>query len=239
MPQRRRVARAAVSTAAAAACLTLATPAWASSTAPLHPDHKGSTAAGFETKDCNDEQFEKLPADHDGWHFVLPTKEGGNFEAVTLTFKSTAGTTVTVKLPDASDPYTDFFVANGGDGQVKHAYVFTPAGWTLVDGTATVSGTADRFNLSHTCAGGGTPGTPTPTTPVPTTPGNPGESENPGGSGTPTPGTGGGGGSEDDGGLPVTGVAGTSIALAGLALIGGGVALTVLRRRRDSITFTS
>ncbi|MEV1145151.1 hypothetical protein [Micromonospora sp. NPDC049799] len=238
MPQRRRVARAAVSTAAAAACLTLATPAWASSTAPLHPDHKGSTAAGFQ-QECNDERFDELPADHDGWHFVLPTKEGGNFESLTLTF-SDGTNTVTVKVPDATDAYPDALYSTGGkEPQVKHAYVFTPAGWTLVDGTATVSGTADKFNLSHTCAGSDTPGTPTPTTPVPTTPGTPGESENPGGSGTPTPGTGGGGGGEDDGGLPVTGVAGTSIALTGLALIGGGVALTVLRRRRDSITFTS
>ncbi|MGN9809844.1 LPXTG cell wall anchor domain-containing protein [Micromonospora sp. BQ11] len=247
MPQRRRVVRAAVSTAAAAACLTLATPAWASSTVPLHTAHKGSTAAGFQ-QECGDERMANRPADHDGWHFVLPTKEGGNFETLTLTF-SDGSTTVTVKVPDATDAYPDAFYSTGGKNpQVKHAYVFTPAGWKLVDGTATVSGTAAKFNLSHTCAGTGTPGTPgtptpgtpTPTTPAPTTPGTPGDSESPstpGGSGTPTPG--GGGGGEDDGGLPVTGVAGTSIALTGLALIGGGVALTVLRRRRDSITFTS
>jgi len=45
---------------------------------------------------------------------------------------------------------------------------------------------------------------------------------------------------EDDEGpsLPVTGVAATSLAVAGLGLIGGGAALLWLRRRRD-ITFTS
>ncbi|WP_279306120.1 LPXTG cell wall anchor domain-containing protein [Micromonospora globispora] len=39
--------------------------------------------------------------------------------------------------------------------------------------------------------------------------------------------------------MPLTGVAATSTALTGLALIGGGAALMVLRRRRDKITFTS
>ncbi|MBQ1013629.1 LPXTG cell wall anchor domain-containing protein, partial [Micromonospora sp. M51] len=38
--------------------------------------------------------------------------------------------------------------------------------------------------------------------------------------------------------LPLTGVAVTSIALGGVALIGGG-ALLMMRRRRDRITFTS
>ncbi|MFU8871441.1 hypothetical protein [Micromonospora sp. SL4-19] len=98
-----------------------------------------------------------------------------------------------------------------------------------------------------------TPGEESPT-PTPSTPGEesptptPGDSENPtpGDSGNPSdtppsPGdsTGGGGGSNTGGGLPLTGVAATSMALTGVALIGGGVALTVLRRRRDKITFTS
>ncbi|PWU53917.1 hypothetical protein DLE60_30295, partial [Micromonospora globispora] len=49
----------------------------------------------------------------------------------------------------------------------------------------------------------------------------------------------GGGGGENGPSLPLTGVAATSTALTGLALIGGGAALMVLRRRRDKITFTS
>ncbi|MGN9776565.1 LPXTG cell wall anchor domain-containing protein [Micromonospora sp. H33] len=237
------MARAAVSGAAAAACLTLATPAWASSTIPLHPDHTNDFASEFQPQQCGDENFADLPDGYDGWHFVLPTNKAGDFLSLTLKFKNGAET-VTVNVPDASDTIPDFLSNNGEDGQVKHAYVFTPAGWQLVGGSAEISGEGDKFNLSHTCAGDGdTPGTPTPTTPVPTTPGDPGGSENPstpGGSGTPTPGTGGGGGDgEDDGSLPITGVAGTSIALTGLALIGGGVALTVLRRRRDKVTFTS
>ncbi|WP_242624032.1 LPXTG cell wall anchor domain-containing protein [Micromonospora kangleipakensis] len=76
----------------------------------------------------------------------------------------------------------------------------------------------------------------------------PSESESSSESPTPTPGQSGatsqspggvGGGNGTEGGLPLTGVAATSTALTGLALIGGGVALMVLRRRRDKITFTS
>jgi LPXTG-motif cell wall-anchored protein len=50
---------------------------------------------------------------------------------------------------------------------------------------------------------------------------------------------GGGGGDSTEDGLPLTGVAAISTALTGLALIGGGVAAVVFRRRRDKITFTS
>lgn len=64
-----------------------------------------------------------------------------------------------------------------------------------------------------------TPSSPPP----PTTPGTPGGSETPVAPGP---------------GLPVTGVAATTMAFLGLGLIGGGTALVWLRRRRD-ITFTS
>jgi len=64
-----------------------------------------------------------------------------------------------------------------------------------------------------------TPGSPTPTLPRPTT-----SSPNPGGGG------------DDDGDdkptLPRTGMAITMIVLAGVALIGGGVLLRILARRR-------
>ncbi|SCG71846.1 LPXTG cell wall anchor domain-containing protein [Micromonospora coxensis] len=253
MPQRRHVARAAFSAAAATALLAFAAPAWASSTIPLHTAHKGSTAAGFPTQDCEDERFEDndLAENQDGWHFVLPGgKESGSFETLSLTF--TDGTTeVEIKVPDASDAYPDYFYSTGGKNpRVIHAYVFTPAGWTLVDGSAVISGEAAKFNLSHTCPGTPSSQSPSPTpsttaspSPSTSTSPTPGESNTPSESGTPTgstspsEGTGGSGGG--DGELPLTGVATTGIAVTGLVLIGGGVALTALRRRRDRITFTS
>lgn len=71
-----------------------------------------------------------------------------------------------------------------------------------------------------------TPSTASPsetTPPPPTTPGTPGESVSP---------------TTPPSGLPVTGAAATTLALTGLGLIGGGVALVWLRRRRD-ISFMS
>ncbi|MBQ1051291.1 LPXTG cell wall anchor domain-containing protein [Micromonospora sp. C51] len=247
MPQRRHVARAAVSGVAATALLALAAPAWASSTIPLHSAHQDSTAADFQQQ-CADTRFTDRPADHDGWHFVLPGgPSAGGFESLTLTFDNGSGT-VNVTVPDAGDAYPDaLYPAGQNESRLIHAYLFTPAGWTLVNGSATISGQADRFNVSHTCADQPTPQSPTPTptssaspTPTPTTPESPTpESPTPTptvpeSSDTPSDGTGGG-----DGNLPVTGAAVTTMALVGVGLIGGGVALIALRRRRDGITFTS
>ncbi|SCF30015.1 LPXTG-motif cell wall anchor domain-containing protein [Micromonospora viridifaciens] len=200
MPQRRHVARAGFTVAAATTCLALATPAWASSTISLHSAHKGSTAAGFGEQKCSDERFADKAGNQDGWHFVLPGgKDSGSFESLSLTFKN-GSTQVEVKIPDSSDAYPDFFYSAGG--RTIHAYLFTPAGWTLADGSAVISGKGSKFNLSHTCPGKAaeespspspsTPGeespTPTPSTPgeeTPTpTPSTPGE-ETP----TPTPST--------------------------------------------------
>ncbi|MCI4065011.1 LPXTG cell wall anchor domain-containing protein [Micromonospora sp. R77] len=261
MPQRRHVARAALTAAAATATLALATPAWAESTTSLNPAHKGTTAAQAQQQ-CDDERFAGLADNQDGWHFVLPGgNASGSFQSLELTF--TDGTNqVEVTVPDASDAYPDHFYSTGGKApRTIHAYVFTPAGWTLVDGSAVISGTADKFNLSHACAGTPTTASPTPTpsattespapTPTPSTPGEETPTPTPGGSESPsenpsvTPSAvpsgsaGGGGGGGSEGGLPLTGVAATSISLTGLALIVGGVVLMTLRRRRDKITFTS
>ncbi|MFC8298620.1 LPXTG cell wall anchor domain-containing protein [Micromonospora orduensis] len=236
MPLRRRLTRAAVCAAATTAALAITSPAWALSTVPLNPAHVGATAGKFQ-QECRDPKFGTRPANQDGWHFVLPTNKAGDFQSLTLTFRDAGGASVTVTVPDSTDPYTDFLSANGnGDKQVKHAYLFTPAGWTLTGGNAQVSGEGDKFNLSHTCAGTGGTGSPTPTpttgSPTPSVPATP---STPGGSPSTSGGAGGGG---NGGSLPITGAAATSIALGGLALIGGG-ALLMMRRRRDRITFTS
>ncbi|MFG1844640.1 LPXTG cell wall anchor domain-containing protein [Micromonospora carbonacea] len=257
MSQRRRVARAAFSATAATACLALATPAWASSTIGLKSAHHGKKA-GYFTQQCDDERFANLPDDHDGWHFVLPGKNSGSFETLTLTF-SDGTNDVTVNIPDGSDAYPDFFYSTGGkEPRQIHAYLFTPAGWKLVDGSATISGTGDDFNVSHTCKGTVPKPTPTPTPSVSESPEpsespsasespepseSPSASESPSTSESPTPSdsasptTSPSGGTGGGGDLPLTGVAVTGMALTGVALIGGGVALMTLRRRRDRITF--
>ncbi|WDZ87682.1 LPXTG cell wall anchor domain-containing protein [Micromonospora cathayae] len=264
MPQRRHVACAVVSAAAATTFLAFATPAWAVSTAELR--QSDVKAGEFENQKCSDARFADLPDDHDGWHFILPgnKSQSGDFLGLELTFTDGVQD-VTVTIPDDADPYPDAFYTTGGpNAQVKHAYLFTPAGWTLVTGEATISGKADYFNLSHTCPGEPAPSTPTPTptpsgsvsptpdesvspTPDESVSPTPDESVSPtpDESTSPTPGesvtpstseTPGGGGGGD---LPLTGAAATTIALLGVGLIGGGATLMVLRRRRDNITFTS
>lgn len=107
---------------------------------------------------------------------------------------------------------------DGGGGRA-------PAGWTLTGATAVVTGTAEKFNLTHTrpAEGGGESPTPVPSGSV-----------SPSASATPTPGSPGvsTSGAAGGGSLPVTGAATVSTAVVGAAMVAGGVALLAVRRRR-------
>ena len=225
-----------VSAAAGALSIAMATAAWASGEIPLNDAHQGSTAGGFNEQNCGDERFADLPDGYDGWHFVLPEDKEGNGSFVSLTLHFTSGDgpeTVSMSVVD-DDSHSDYAFYKAGSRYI-HAYLFTPAGWTLNDGTAEISGTADKddfFNLSHTCPGTST--TPSPSASATPSPSEstttPGESPTSPAASTPAP----GGDS-----LPLTGTATGIIAGVGLALIGGGAAMVFLRRRRDKVTFTA
>jgi LPXTG-motif cell wall-anchored protein len=238
MRQRSGRRSALISTLAGVSCLALATPAWADSTVQLH---QSQVTAGAFQQECNDEKFATKPTDHDGWHFVLPGG-GGDFVHLSLHFTDRNGDDVTVTVPQAGDPYPDFF--STASGQVKHAYLFTPAGWTLQTGSATITGTGNKFVLSHTCAGTTQPSTPPDTPEDPDATQSPGAPQPPGASVSPVPSVSpgapgdGGGNPGEGGGLPITGAAAGTIALVGLALVGGGAALMFIRRRRN-ITFSA
>ncbi|MGW0436134.1 hypothetical protein ACWDV4_26750, partial [Micromonospora sp. NPDC003197] len=117
-----------------------------------------------------------------------------------------------------------------GQGDVNHAYLFTPAGWTLKSGSAEITGTSKFFNLSHACEG--TPGTPVPPTNPPSSPpGTPTETPEPGTSESPSPSTSVPGGG---GGLPITGAPVAGIAAVGAGLVGVGALLLALRLRRET-----
>lgn len=94
-----------------------------------------------------------IPADKDGWHFVLPGNVS-DFVKLTVTFEE-----------GGQQVITDF-----GPPSDKHAYVASEAGDTLTAVVAEITGgDLKKFNLSHTC-----PATPTtPSTPPVTPPASP------------------------------------------------------------------
>ncbi|MEW2631722.1 LPXTG cell wall anchor domain-containing protein [Streptomyces sp. NPDC048389] len=100
---------------------------------------KGAPQQGFGN--CAD-----IPADKDGWHFVLPGNKA-HFVKLTATFEP-GGTQVLTSFGPPSD---------------MHAYVASEPGATLTSVTAEIEGSVpkNKFNLSHTCpAGEGTPENP-------------------------------------------------------------------------------
>ncbi|TDC26476.1 LPXTG cell wall anchor domain-containing protein [Streptomyces sp. 8K308] len=75
-----------------------------------------------------------IPADQDGWHFVLPTNDA-TFLELRVTFEQ-----------GGEQVITDF-----GPPSDKHAYVASAPGDTLIAASATVEGGPADFRLSHTC----------------------------------------------------------------------------------------
>jgi hypothetical protein len=199
--------------AIAAAALGISGPAWAVSTININPGNVPTTAAGFPTHEC-DANFGGGPfPGQDVWVFVLPGNHdtSGDFVSLTADFNGNGSITITA----ASNPGN---FSNGGPDTSK-AFIITPAGFTLTGGSAVITGTADFFNLTHTCPASGSPSpsvtpTATPTRTAATVP------------------TGavraGGGGSQSSGSL-VWGLGALTVAA------GGASTLMLFRRRRDNV----
>ncbi|GAA4916243.1 LPXTG cell wall anchor domain-containing protein [Streptomyces coeruleoprunus] len=228
--------------AAAACSLLLAPAAYATTdtyTVDLHQKKElpltATSWTGDKEKTCAD-----IPADKDGWHFVLPGKTT-DFVKLTVTFEK-----------GGEQVITDF-----GPPSDKHAFASSEAGDTLTSAVAEVKGGEVKwFNLSHTCPASVTTspspstspsqsptaipsGSATPTqNPTGSPTGSPSAtpSENPTGSATPggtaptaSPSTGG----SSTGDLAETGSSAPVGALAGVAaaLVAGGAFLVVRRRK--------
>ncbi|MEV0157607.1 LPXTG cell wall anchor domain-containing protein [Micromonospora sp. NPDC050686] len=121
-------------------------PALAAETISINPGNVPTTAAEA-TQNCDPNLGGGPFANEDVWVFNLPgnPETSGTFVSVTATF-STPGGTVTRTIPTAPN---SAIVNNMGTSK---AWIRLPAGWTLTGATAVISGTADFFVLSHTCA---------------------------------------------------------------------------------------
>jgi LPXTG-motif cell wall-anchored protein len=211
---------AAVAGAVVVVGLAAPSPVWASDTVDINPGNVPTTAADHGDHECN---FGGGPfADRDVWVFVLPGSHDkvGDFVSVTAVFGANGSLTIP---------------ADGGaivtDKGTSKAWITTPAGWTLTGASAVVTGTAEKFNLTHTCPAGGGGETPTPT---PSGSGSPSTPASPSASASGASGGGSGGGN-----LPVTGAATMTTAVVGSALVVGGVALLAVRRRREAPAFAA
>jgi hypothetical protein len=228
---RRWLIRLALPAAFVAAAMVSATgTAWAGvKTIQINSSDVNTTAAGFNTHNC-DQNFGGGPlTDMDVWVFVLPGPQG-DFVSITATFNTGKGT-VDELIARQSDPGN--FAAPG----TPKAFIITQhAGWTLQSASAVVTddATSTSFDLTQTCPG--TPTTPPTTTHPPTTTTHPPTTTTHSG-GSSSSSQAGGGASSSTGNaspaLPVTGVALTGIIITGLALVGGGGVLLYIRRRMD------
>ncbi|MFI7546227.1 hypothetical protein [Actinoplanes sp. NPDC049599] len=146
--------------------------AWAApvstTTIDINPGNVPATAADYE-HECGDNLGGGPYPGKDVWVFNLPGNAGktGAFTEITATFDTDgAGDRAVVIEAGAADGDDIVFVGH------SKAYAITTAGWTLVGATATITGQADKFVLTHTCAAPSTPPTTTKpaTTPPTTTP---------------------------------------------------------------------
>jgi LPXTG-motif cell wall-anchored protein len=242
MPQRRHVARAALTAAAAAACLAFGSPALATDPSgangtvkidgPAYQEdnrNEPHVSCEFQVEFFNFDQDEHATLIFEAWPPSAPDfHEVRRLENVLVSKDKASGGSYK-RDPD------EVFRFSAADLNLNKAQAHPKQGYhiKLTVDRQNHPGWTEKHKVFWLQPCGSTTESPSPTpsesepsTPNPSSPGS-------------SAGGGNGGGSGSGGSLPITGVAATSIVLTGLALIGGGVALMVLRRRRDKVTFTS
>lgn len=223
----------------AGAIFAFMSPAWADTTININSGNVPTTAQAHSDHECSANLGGGPFAGQDVWVFNLPSQGGnaGVFVSVTAIFDT----------PDGVQTKT--IPADGGgivhSGHSK-AWIAVDAGWTLTAASAVITGTADKFVLTHTCPAtpGGTPspspsspGSPNPTpTPSPSASADPSspptDPSSPPSSGGPSPSS-----SASQSPLPRTGAAITSmLAAGGIVTAAGGVLVWLMRRRRATLT---
>ncbi|MBM0239167.1 LPXTG cell wall anchor domain-containing protein [Micromonospora sp. ATA32] len=257
MPLRRYVARAALTATAATACLALAAPAWASAAlqaAPGGHNPKGDNGtvkidgAPFEDKVDNqphvtcDFELEFFNFDEGQRADITLWSQPPSSQPKDKVVWSVKNRVISNDpASGAENDHDEVIRLSATDLDMAGLKLHEKQGYhikldvDLTDGRS--SDAKHKVFWLQPCVSGGSPSS-SPSLSTTTSPGTPTSPGVPTG-GPGAPGDGDGGGGEGGGSLPLTGVAATSIVLTGLFLIGGGVALMVVRRRRDRITFTS
>lgn len=217
---RRWLTRLAVPAAIVAAGLfSLSPAAWATAPTPVKTT---VTWTGNGTTDgtCdNIGSFDDLNPgpNQQGWLFILTSPFDNTGSDLTFLFNPTSAQN------DSTSPVAGVLQGNGS----YHFVVYSSIGAKLVSASATNGTQTSVLTVSHCEQGSSTP-PPTTTPPATTTP--PVTTSSPGTSTTPgVPSSTSGGGSH----LPTTGIALTGFIVAGLALIGGGLAALMIARRRN------
>ncbi|MET7671999.1 hypothetical protein [Micromonospora luteifusca] len=195
----------------------------------INPGNVPTTAAAF-TQNCEPNLGGGPFPDQDVWVFNLPgnPETSGQFVTVTGTWSIPNDGTVTRTIPTDGGAIVN-------DMGTSKAWIRLPAGWTLTDATAVITGTAEFFVLTHTCAASGQPTTPPPTTAPPTTapPTQPPTSAPPTQPPTSAPPT-----TPTKSHLPITGTSAGSglipMAILGIGAVALGATLIAVRRRRDA-----
>jgi hypothetical protein len=151
--------RTVVGLAAALLVGVAASPAWAVESIGINPGNVPTTAVGFSTHQCDPNQGGGPIPGMDVWVFVLPGNhsDSGDFLSVTAYFLGHGSITIT----RAANPGNFSDISSKATSK---AWIIVPAGWTLTGATAVISGTADFFNLTHTCPAPASPSS-TPTGP--------------------------------------------------------------------------
>jgi LPXTG-motif cell wall-anchored protein len=221
--------------AAAAGALTLAAAAPAAAhTDPLpgfdvvlHADHHNKLASYFQNgcDDVREASPELIKDGYDVWVFNIPAGQFDTADGVTtlrVSFQKPDGTQVVVEVPETTT--YDYWIGNAKNMHL--VAVAIPAGWKLLDGDANVVNTTSKFFVvTHTCPGKPGNGTKSPSpSPSPSKSTSESPSSSAPGSSSSTPGGG--------GALPITGGPTAAILMAGIVLLGSGVALMAVRRRR-------
>jgi LPXTG-motif cell wall-anchored protein len=216
-----------ISAAAAAACLALATPAWA------------ATGSGRDPKGANGTvKIDGVPLDngvdnepHDGCKFEVDLSGLDENQRANIVFAVHPPTGSSTELLRRDDVLGSDDPAGGAKPDPDKTFTFSVSDLGLSKYTPEKK---QGYHVKLTVELPNTPGAgkhkvfwlkPCGSSESPSNP--PGGGENGGGGG------GGNGDSVSGGGLPVTGTAVGSIALLGGAMVAGGAALLLIRRRRD------